>query len=350
MEIDYGNSSVPNNAPDNESDSESDNDSIWDSSSITPPPSLILRRGDALGDEPTTPPNDLALGTHEADHKRHSHIQSEFPRLRRTHLTDGYREGLSSGKAEEHLAQSGFDSGFPIGAAVGLRVGFILRGLRELDRYHAQHRRNATGQEEFKIEAELSSPSEVGSYAKHSTTLRNQSANDVIKTSNMELGRAAELENAETELLDVSNSCVKELQDAGLLSAREELLEDDPDEDEVDVELDLQQTSKLDSGFGQTQDDGTQSLDPGYDFQNHEKLDPPDHEEFLPQRTISDQAFDEAPDGTLRPDHDAQQEQQHDLPHDWLYKLHTINKWENILQHRCRQANIDLRLPVRPEG
>ena len=39
-------------------------------------------------------------------------------------MTDGYREGLSVGKAK--VMQRGFDAGYPVGVQIGLRVGSVL--------------------------------------------------------------------------------------------------------------------------------------------------------------------------------------------------------------------------------
>ena len=51
-------------------------------------------------------------------------ILSDLPAVRRQHMNDGYREGLSVGKAR--VMQSGFDAGYPVGVEVGLRVGAVL--------------------------------------------------------------------------------------------------------------------------------------------------------------------------------------------------------------------------------
>ena len=64
---------------------------------------------------------------------RHPHAQasaplSDLPSLRRQHITSGYREGLSIGKAT--VIQSGFDSGYPIGVEIALRAGKVI-GLLE---------------------------------------------------------------------------------------------------------------------------------------------------------------------------------------------------------------------------
>ena len=55
---------------------------------------------------------------------------SDLPSLRRQHITSGYREGLSVGKAK--VIQSAFDQGYPVGMSLGLRVGMILGALEGL--------------------------------------------------------------------------------------------------------------------------------------------------------------------------------------------------------------------------
>ena len=49
---------------------------------------------------------------------------SDLPSIRRQHMTSGYREGLSVGKAQ--VIQSGFDAGYPIGVEIALRAGKVL--------------------------------------------------------------------------------------------------------------------------------------------------------------------------------------------------------------------------------
>ena len=53
---------------------------------------------------------------------------SEIPRLRETHTTAGYREGLAASK--DQSLQPGFDEGYPLGAEFGLKVGWILGVLQ----------------------------------------------------------------------------------------------------------------------------------------------------------------------------------------------------------------------------
>lgn len=54
----------------------------------------------------------------------------ELPKLRREHYNSGYLEGISSSK--DGYLQEGFDSGYPLGATVGLEVGQILGTLQGL--------------------------------------------------------------------------------------------------------------------------------------------------------------------------------------------------------------------------
>jgi hypothetical protein len=51
-------------------------------------------------------------------------VLSDLPLRKRQQMTDGYREGLSIGKAR--VMQNGFDQGYPIGVQIGLRVGPIM--------------------------------------------------------------------------------------------------------------------------------------------------------------------------------------------------------------------------------
>jgi hypothetical protein len=55
---------------------------------------------------------------------------SDIPRLRSTHSTAGYRDGITVAKALS--LQPGFDEGYSLGAAFGLRIGYILGALEGL--------------------------------------------------------------------------------------------------------------------------------------------------------------------------------------------------------------------------
>ncbi|ETI28318.1 hypothetical protein G647_00767 [Cladophialophora carrionii CBS 160.54] len=95
-------------------------DDIWDTSSDHFPLTTAQH-----------PDHDLDATSAPYPHDDDSHprfvrgaILSDLPALRRQHMTDGYREGLSVGKAR--VMQSGFDAGYPLGVEVGLRAGNVL--------------------------------------------------------------------------------------------------------------------------------------------------------------------------------------------------------------------------------
>lgn len=58
------------------------------------------------------------------------HQVGELPKLEREHHNAGYLDGITASK--ESYLQEGFDSGYPLGAAVGLEVGEILGTLQGL--------------------------------------------------------------------------------------------------------------------------------------------------------------------------------------------------------------------------
>ncbi|MCJ1440829.1 MAG: Essential protein Yae1, N terminal [Stictis urceolatum] len=51
-------------------------------------------------------------------------ITSDIPRLRTTHTTAGYRDGIAS--ARDEAVQPGFDEGHLLGAAIGIRAGYLI--------------------------------------------------------------------------------------------------------------------------------------------------------------------------------------------------------------------------------
>ncbi|KAL9627309.1 MAG: hypothetical protein Q9204_006660, partial [Flavoplaca sp. TL-2023a] len=77
---------------------------------------------DVFSDSPPTSPL-TTINTHRTD-------PSDIPRLRAIHSTEGYREGISY--AKHQAAQPGFDEAYPLGAILGLRVGYILGVLEGL--------------------------------------------------------------------------------------------------------------------------------------------------------------------------------------------------------------------------
>ncbi|KAL8802267.1 MAG: hypothetical protein Q9182_003919 [Xanthomendoza sp. 2 TL-2023] len=84
--------------------------------SASPPTNLL---SDIFSDSPPASPS----STHY-----HPTDPSDIPRLRSTHVTNGYREGIAV--ARDQAVQPGFDEAYPLGAILGLRVGCIL-GLLE---------------------------------------------------------------------------------------------------------------------------------------------------------------------------------------------------------------------------
>ncbi|KAI1472263.1 uncharacterized protein F4812DRAFT_6227 [Daldinia caldariorum] len=59
------------------------------------------------------------------DQLESSHVFSpDTRRLQTQHTTEGYRDGITVGKAES--IQAGFDEGFNLGAEIGLKVGQLL--------------------------------------------------------------------------------------------------------------------------------------------------------------------------------------------------------------------------------
>ena len=80
--------------------------------------------------ESTSPNDDIWASDDEHDiaapteTRSNETLLSELPTVKRQHMTDGYREGLSIGKAK--VMQNGFDAGYPVGMAIALRAGKIL--------------------------------------------------------------------------------------------------------------------------------------------------------------------------------------------------------------------------------
>jgi hypothetical protein len=81
--------------------------------------------GSAPG-SPTLPYNDHEDGyILEGTQKKQGNVEwSDIPRLKEKHETEGYRDGVTKGKAES--VQKGFDEGYGLGATLGLRAGKLL--------------------------------------------------------------------------------------------------------------------------------------------------------------------------------------------------------------------------------
>ncbi|KAF4549283.1 Hypothetical protein D9617_22g066280 [Elsinoe fawcettii] len=55
---------------------------------------------------------------------------SEIRRLRTTHVTNGYREGIAESKST--FVQEGFDEGYPLGAMLGFKASWLVTFLDNL--------------------------------------------------------------------------------------------------------------------------------------------------------------------------------------------------------------------------
>ncbi|KAI4257910.1 MAG: hypothetical protein L6R42_005391 [Xanthoria sp. 1 TBL-2021] len=97
------------------------------------PPTNIL--SDVFSDSPPASPSTTA-NTHPSE-------PSDIPRLRAIHSTEGYREGISH--AKHQAAQPGFDEAYPLGAIMGLRVGYILGILEGLCGAYGAKKRQKSG-------------------------------------------------------------------------------------------------------------------------------------------------------------------------------------------------------------
>ena len=94
--------------------------------STSHPASPLLEPGDVVQQAHSTPQ------TSSMSTDLQSREPSDIPRLRTTHTTAGYRDGIAS--AREAATQPGFDEGYIIGSALGLCAGYligIVEGLSE---------------------------------------------------------------------------------------------------------------------------------------------------------------------------------------------------------------------------
>ncbi|KAE9370868.1 hypothetical protein N431DRAFT_315479, partial [Stipitochalara longipes BDJ] len=85
---------------------------------------------DVFGSAPPSPTfsHDDTHTNHDTRIRSGNLEPSDIPRLKEKHETEGYRDGVTKGKAES--VQKGFDEGYSLGALLGLRIGKIL-GLLE---------------------------------------------------------------------------------------------------------------------------------------------------------------------------------------------------------------------------
>ncbi|KAK7731435.1 Essential protein Yae1, N terminal [Botryosphaeria dothidea] len=99
------------------------------------PPATSSQLDDIFG---CSPPNDEAPIANLASREGQDEVAlgentvangdvSDIPRLRSIHVTAGYRDGIAESKAGH--VQDGFDEGFPLGAVLGIKAGWVLGAL-----------------------------------------------------------------------------------------------------------------------------------------------------------------------------------------------------------------------------
>ncbi|KJX98251.1 hypothetical protein TI39_contig424g00006 [Zymoseptoria brevis] len=92
------------------------------------PPSNL--NDDIFGSAPSSPNLTAQNGTDQESALPSISEHSDIPRLRRLHVTNGYREGVAASK-DSHV-QAGFDEGFSLGGEIGTTVGWcfgVLEGI-----------------------------------------------------------------------------------------------------------------------------------------------------------------------------------------------------------------------------
>lgn len=81
----------------------------------------------------SAPPSPTARESNEIWNRSGGNLEpSDVPKLKEKHETEGYRDGITKGKAE--TVQAGFDEGYGLGATLGLRIGKILGLLEGISR------------------------------------------------------------------------------------------------------------------------------------------------------------------------------------------------------------------------
>lgn len=91
------------------------------------------RNADPLDDVFGSAPSSPVFQATEESRRHESSDISDIHRLRNTHVTSGYRDGIAESK--EKFMQDGFDEGYSLGAELGLKVGWCLGALEGI--WHA---------------------------------------------------------------------------------------------------------------------------------------------------------------------------------------------------------------------
>ncbi|KAI5788808.1 hypothetical protein FPQ18DRAFT_51570 [Pyronema domesticum] len=107
-------------------------DDIWgDSDSEFLPPSTSsypVNSSSSSSSAPVAPSQDPT--TPGEPNLSNPNTSADLLKLRQTHITLGYRDGISAAKGL--FLQDGFDEGYPLGGRIGLRIGWILGVLQGL--------------------------------------------------------------------------------------------------------------------------------------------------------------------------------------------------------------------------
>ena len=104
-------------------------------------------------DRPPSPSYNDALddvfGASDGDGNGNSEL-TENARLRSTHVTNGYRDGIAESKSLH--VQAGFDEGYPLGAVLGYRTAWLLNVLDIMVSLIDQNRRTETAERIERVE------------------------------------------------------------------------------------------------------------------------------------------------------------------------------------------------------
>lgn len=80
-----------------------------------PPSATMCAESSAVADD---------IWDDEIENHATEEVLSDLPAMKRQHMNDGYREGLTASKAK--VMQAGFDEGYPMGVQIAMRAGPIL--------------------------------------------------------------------------------------------------------------------------------------------------------------------------------------------------------------------------------
>nr|OQO32715.1 hypothetical protein B0A51_00094 [Rachicladosporium sp. CCFEE 5018] len=97
---------------------------------------------DIFGSAPGSPVRDDADRETLESFSVQGNERSDIQRLRNTHVTNGYREGIADSK--EKYIQAGFDEGYSLGAELGMKVGWCLGVLEGICRALPDESRSTT--------------------------------------------------------------------------------------------------------------------------------------------------------------------------------------------------------------